>query len=116
MSRGSVHALPVGVELVMPSHVDGAAEWLARRAPVLLDGQVLQPRAVARRVVDEANRRDVRLDDVDLLQRRDDQQLQAEPAEQVERKPGGLVGAAAERLVDDDEPEGLGAVGAPAPA
>ena len=57
------------------------------------------------RVVDEADRRHVRLDHVDLLQRGDDQQLQAEPGEQLEREPGGLVRAAAERLVDDREPE-----------
>ena len=43
---------------------------------------------------------------MDLLQRGDDQQLQAEPAEQLEREPGGLVRAPAERLVDDREPEG----------
>ena len=73
--------------------------------PVLLDRQRLQPRVVAVRVVDEADRGHVRLDDVDLLQRGDDQQLQAEPAEQLQREPGRLVGAPAERLVDDREPE-----------
>jgi hypothetical protein len=42
---------------------------------------------------------------VDLLQRGDDEQLQAEPAEQLQREPGRLVGAPAERLIDDREPE-----------
>jgi hypothetical protein len=72
---------------------------------VLVDGERLQPRIVAVRVVDEAHRGHVRLDDVDLLQRGDDEQLQAEPAEQLQREPGRLVGAPAERLIDDREPE-----------
>ena len=72
---------------------------------VLVDRERLQPRVVALRVVHEAHRGHVRLDDVDLLQRGDDQQLQAEPAEQLQREPGRLVGAAAERLIDDREPE-----------
>jgi hypothetical protein len=42
---------------------------------------------------------------VDLLQRSDDQQLQAEAREQVERIAGGDVRAAAEGFVDDCEPE-----------
>jgi len=72
---------------------------------VLVDGERLQPRVVALRVVHEPHRGHVRLDDVDLLQWGDDQQLQAEPAEQLQREPGRLVRAAAERLVDDREPE-----------
>ncbi len=73
---------------------------------VLLDRQRPQPGVAGRRVVDETDRGHVRLDDVDLLQRGDDQQLQAEPLEQLEREPGRLIGPAAERLVDDHEPEG----------
>jgi hypothetical protein len=72
---------------------------------VLLDRHRLQPRVVALRVVDIAHRGHVRLDDVDLLQGGDDQQLEAEPAEQVQREPGRLVGAPAERLINDREPE-----------
>jgi hypothetical protein len=48
----------------------------------------------------------VRLDDVNLRQRGDDQQLQPEPGEEGQREAGGLVGPAAEGLVDDDEAEG----------
>src|SRR5258708_5852580 len=74
-------------------------------SPVLLDGERLQPGAVVAWVVDKADSRDVRLDHVDLLQRSDDEQLQAEPVEELEREPGRLVRAAAERLVDHDKPE-----------
>ena len=42
---------------------------------------------------------------MDLLQRSDDQQLQAKPPEQFKGKPRRLVGAPAEGLVDDREPE-----------
>ena len=76
--------------------------------PVLLDRHRLQPRERSGRVVDEADRLHVGLDDVDLLQRRDDEQLQAELGEQLERVSGGGVRAAPERLVDDGEPEVLG--------
>src|SRR6266851_1726654 len=54
---------------------------------VFLDRQRLQARIAARGVVDEPDGRHVRLDDVDLLQRGDDQQLQAELSEQLEREP-----------------------------
>ncbi|HEU5386721.1 MAG TPA: hypothetical protein VFV73_12525 [Streptosporangiaceae bacterium] len=43
---------------------------------------------------------------MDLLERGYDQQLDAEPLEQFKREPGRLIRAAAERLVDDREPEG----------
>src|SRR5580704_9160006 len=79
--------------------------WAPPAGVVLLDRQRLQPGVAARRVVHEADRGNVWLDDVDFLQRGDDQQLQAEPGEQLERKPGRLIRAAAERLVDDREPE-----------
>src|SRR2546429_1609973 len=72
---------------------------------ILLDRQGLQPGKVALRVVHEADRRHIRLDNVDLLQRGDNQQLQAELVEQLEREPGGLVRAATEGLVGDRKPE-----------
>ena len=50
---------------------------------------------------------------MDLLQRGDDQQLQAQPPEEGQRVTGREVRAAPERLVDDDEPEGLGTRGSP---
>ena len=45
------------------------------------------------------------LDDVDLLQWRDDQQLQIELLEQAQTVLGRFVRAAAEGLIDDDEAE-----------
>jgi hypothetical protein len=48
---------------------------------------------------------DKRLDDVDFLQRRDDQQLQIELREQLQPILGRLIGAAPERLVDHHEAE-----------
>ena len=93
-----------------------ARAWSRAPGPVLLDGERLQPREHARGVVHEADGGDVRLDDVDLLQRGHDQQLQAELAEQLQREPGGLIGAAAERLVDDREPERPGLGRRPIPA
>src|SRR5487761_580586 len=80
---------------------------------VLLDRKGLEPGRTAHWVVDEPDRIDVRLDDVDLLQRRHDQQLEAEPFEQLEGEPGRLVRAAAERLVDDRELERPRLRGAP---
>ena len=45
------------------------------------------------------------LNDVDFLQRGDDQQLQIEPLEQLQTVAGGFVGAAAEGFIDDHEAE-----------
>jgi hypothetical protein len=55
---------------------------------IFLYREGLQPRIVAARVVYETHRGHVRLDDVNFLQRGDDQQLQAEPAEQLQGEPG----------------------------
>ena len=51
----------------------------------------------------------MRLDHVDLLQRSHDQELQPEPGEEVEGIPRRSFGSPAEGLVDDHEPERLGA-------
>ena len=103
--RGGGHAQLPAADAAGRRPADRGICWASMCAsspgPVLLDGERLQPRVVVLRVVDEPHRGHVRLDHVDLLQRGDDQQLQAEPAEQLKREPGGLVGAAAERLVDD---------------
>ena len=48
---------------------------------------------------------DIRLDDVDFLQRRDDQQLQVHAAKQFQSIARRLIRAAAERFVDDNEAE-----------
>ena len=97
-----------------PPPATGAPRVRASRSGlVLLDRQRPQPGVPGRRVVDEADRGHVGLDHVDLLQRRDDQQLQAEPLEQLEREPGRLIRAPAEGLVDDREPEGPRLGGAP---
>src|SRR2546429_8818664 len=71
---------------------------------ILLDRQGLQPGEVALRVVHKADRRHIRLDNVDLLQRGDNQQLQAEPGGQLERGPGGVGRGASEGRVDGREP------------
>src|SRR5262245_61529332 len=81
----------------------GAAKSLSA---VFLDGEVAQPRAASFLVVHEADGGDVGLDDVDLLQRRDNQELQAHLLEQLEAEARRLVGAAPECLVDDHEMEG----------
>ena len=52
-------------------------------------------------------------DDVDLLQRRDDQELQVELGEQSQAVLRRLVRAAPEGFVDDDEAERARAHGAP---
>ena len=62
---------------------------------VLMDRERLETRIIALRVVHEPHRGHIRLYDVDFLQRGDDQQLEAEPAEQLECEPGRLVGTAA---------------------
>ena len=79
--------------------------WPACVSAELLDGQRLQPGVAAGRVVDEPDRPHVGLDHVHLLQRGDDQQLQAEPGEQFQRIAGRDVRAAAKCLVDHREPE-----------
>jgi hypothetical protein len=61
----------------------------------------------------EADAGDEGLDDVDLLQRRDDQQLQVELREEAQAVLGRFVRAAAESFVDDDEAERARAHGAP---
>ncbi len=72
---------------------------------VVFDRQVAQLRRAAVLVVHEADAGHEGLDDVDLLQRRDDQQLQVELLEQAQAVLGRFVRAAAEGLVDDDEAE-----------
>src|SRR5262245_32110862 len=93
-SSGPVHAI------APPS--PGAPQLLGA---VFLDGEVAQTGAAALLVVHEADGRHVGLDDVDLLERCYDQELQAHLLEQVEAEPRGLVGAAPERLVDHHEVE-----------
>ncbi len=63
--------------------------------------------------MDEANAGHERFDDVDLLQRCDDQQLQIELLEQAKPVLRRLVRAAPKRLVDDDEAKRPRTHGAP---
>src|SRR5258708_37712297 len=57
----------------------------------------------------EAYAGNIRLDDVDFLQRSDNQKLKIEALEQFEAIAGGLIGAAPERLIYDHETEATSA-------
>src|SRR5206468_2683632 len=70
---------------------------------IFLDGQVADHRVVAVRVVYEAHVRHERLDHVDLLHRRHDEQLQSELSKQFEAEPRRFIRASAERLIDEDK-------------
>src|SRR5438552_4132997 len=88
--------------------VDPKASMEALALAILLDGQRLKMGAAPTWVAHETDCCDKRLNHVDLLQRRDDEQLQPHALEQPQGVSGGLVRTPAECLVDDDEPEGLG--------
>src|SRR6266446_3914285 len=70
---------------------------------IFLDRQVTQHGPAAFIVVDKAHRGDEGLDDVDLLQRSDDKELQAEPLEQLQSVTRGLIRPAPERFVNQHE-------------
>src|SRR6516164_11605673 len=79
-SAGRVHGFVMSGHRGRQPLADGVRDPLG---VVLLDGERLQPRVLACRVVNETDRRHVGLYHVDLLQRSDDQQLQPEPPKQL---------------------------------
>src|SRR6266850_1599066 len=72
---------------------------------IFLDRQVAEHRGSAVIVVDETDTRDKGFDDMNLLKRCDDEQLQVELLKQVQSILRRFVGAATECLVDHNESE-----------
>jgi len=80
---------------------------------VFLDGEVAQHGALALFAVHEADTGDVGFNDMDLLQRRHNQQLQIEALKQFQAITRRLVGAASKCFIDHHEAKRAGAGLAP---
>src|SRR5690606_38480955 len=87
------------------ARVDGMKQVLVPTLAELFDRERLHSSIRAALVMHELHGRHVVLDHSNFLQRRDDEQLQIERAEELQAIPRALVGTATEGFIDYHEPK-----------